>query len=218
VPNFAGLVEKKDQLVRKALDGSLFCADMTADPIGALTGDDRLLAALPTGYTDGGLMTDEGMRMAREVETEDITSFGRTTPTRSDVSTDVMTLAVDFQELSKTTIGLYTGIDMSTVAPDPVSGEIQIPKPARPTARYYRLLALAVDENEYGELYVARFFPRARTTDYAEQAFAKGAQAINWGMTFTSYVDETIGASQIDMFGGDGWVGLLADMGFDAIS
>lgn len=218
MPNFAGLAEKKDQLVRKALDGSLFCSPMTADPITDLTGDDQLLAALPTGYEDGGLMTDEGMRMAREVETEDITSFGRTTPTRSDVSTDVMTLAVDFQQLSKTTIGLYTGMDMSTVVPDPVSGEIQLPKPARPTARYYRLLALAVDENEYGEIYVARFFPRARTTDYAEQAFAKGANAINWGMTFTSYVDESLGFSQRDHFAGSGWVALLADMGFDAIS
>lgn len=214
--NYAALADKKESLVRKALDGSLFVAPLSAPAIVNLTGADSTLAALPEGYGDGGLTTDEGIRFGREVETSDITSWGRVEPTRSDINSDVTTWQVDFQELKRLTIGLYTGADMSVVTPDPTSGELQIPKPARPSARYYRQLALAVDESEYGEIYVARFFPRARATNWAEQAFAKGDNAINWGMTFTAYVDEDLGYSQNDLFGGPGWKAMLADMGFDA--
>lgn len=216
MPNYAGLAEKQDQLVRKALAGSLFVAPLSATAITDLTTTSAAtLAALPTGYEDGGLTTDEGVRFSRTVETSDITSWGRVEPTRSDIDSDFTTFQVDFQELKKLTIGLYTGADMSTVVPDATTGEIQIPKPARPTSRYYRLLALAVDENEAGEIYVARFFPRVRVTDWAEQAWAKGDSAINWGMTFQAYVDETLGYSENPIFGGPGWVSQLVAMGFD---
>mgnify|MGYP006208388529 CR=1 FL=1 len=214
--NFAALATKQNELIRKALDASMFVAPFSADAIVDLTGSDSTLAALPTGYVDGGLMTDEGIRFGREVESSDITSMGRVEPTRSDVESDVGTMQVDFQELNVTTIGLYTGADMSTITPDPVTGEIQIPKPARPTVRYYRLLALAVDEIEEGEIYVAKFFPRARITSWAEQAWQKGDTAIQWGMTFQAYVDEALGYSEMPIFGGPGWQAQLAAMGFDA--
>lgn len=215
--DFVELASKKERLVRKALDGSLFCAESSAAAVTSLTGVDSSLEPLPEGYTDGGLMTDEGMRFGRTVESSDITSFGRVEPTRSDVTSDVMTIQVDFQELSMRTLTLYTGADPAGITPDATSGEVQIAKPARPIARYYRLLALAVDDTDDGEIYVARFFPRARTTDFNEQAWAKGDQAINWGMTFTAYVDEDLGYSQMDLFGGPGWLALLEDMGFPTI-
>ena len=214
--NFAALASKQDELIRKALDVSLFVAPFSADPIVALTGADSTLAALPTGYVDGGLMTDEGLRFGRDVESSDITSMGRVEPTRSDIESDVGTVQVDFQEVNITTIGLYIGADMSTVTPDPTSGEIQIPKPARPTVRYYRILALGMDEIEEGEIYVAKFFPRARIVTWEEQAWQKGDSAIQWGMTFQAYVDETLGYSEMPIFAGPGWQAQLAAMGFDA--
>lgn len=212
---FAALAEKKEQLIRKALDGSLFCALFSADAITNLTDPlDNSLDALPTGYEDGGLMTDEGIRFDRTVTSDEVTSFGRTEPSRSDISSDVDTLQVDFQELKLKTLELYTGADMSGITPDATTGEIQIPKPARPAGRYYRLLALAVDETDDGEIYVARFYPRAKTTDYTEQAWAKGQNPIMFGMTFTAYVDTALGYSRNDLFGGPGWVALLNDMGW----
>lgn len=228
MPNYAGLATKKRELIRKALDGSLFVAPATATPITTLTtrvapnataGTPEVidLTPLPTGYDDGGLMTDEGIRFSRSAESEDVTSFGSTEPSRSDVSTDVMTVQVDFQELSKVTLGLYTGADLSAITPT-ASGEVSISKPARPKSKYYRLLALAVDDSDDGEIYVAKFFPRGKTTQYADQAFAKGGNAINWGMTFQSYVDDDLGYSQKDFFGGPGWKALLTEMGFPAAS
>lgn len=212
---FAELSEKQNELIRKALDASMFVAPFSADPITDLTtGAGASLAPLPTGYVDGGLMTDEGIRFGREVESSDITSMGRVEPTRSDIESDVGTAQVDFQELNITTIGLYTGADMSAVVPDPTTGEIKIPKPARPTVRYYRMLSLAVDEIEEGEIYIGKFYPRTRVTSYAEQAWAKGDTAINWGMTFQTYVDEALGYSELPIFGGPGWRALLSKMGF----
>jgi hypothetical protein len=223
MPNYAGLAKKKQELVRKALDGSLFTAPADAPAIASLTTYTAAtttapevieLTPLPAGYVDGGLTTDEGLRFARAVETSETTSWGRVEPTRSDTNSDVTTLAVDFQELSKFTLSLYTGAALASLVPVADSKELRIPKPARPTARYYRLLALAVDDTDAGEIYVAKFFPRAKTTEFSDQAFAKGDDAINWGMTFTAYVDDALGYSQNDMFGGPGWKALITEMGF----
>src|ERR1044071_6690805 len=107
VPTYSGLASKNSGLIRKALDGSLFAAPYESDPIADLSNSSSALLALPTGYEDGGLMTDEGIRFSREVETSEIPSWGRTEPTRSDVTSDVTGIAVDFQETKKLTIALY---------------------------------------------------------------------------------------------------------------
>ncbi len=213
---YSSLSDKNSGLIRKALDGSLFVADMTADPIADLTsGASAALSALPTGYTDGGLMTDEGIRFSREIETSDINSWGKVEPTRSDITRDVTGIQVDFQETKALTISIYTGIAVSAMVPDATTGEIQIPKPAQPSAKYFRLLALAVDQTQDGdEIYIARFFPRAKVTDFSEQAWSKGDDALTWGMTFTATVDDDLGYSQIDILAGPGALALGDEMGF----
>ncbi len=212
---FASLSDKNSGLIRKALDGSLFVAEMSADPIEDLTsGAGGALAALPTGYQDGGLMTDEGIRFSREVETSDVTSWGRVEPTRSDVTRDVTGIQVDFQETKALTVSMYTGVPITAMVPDATTGEIRIPKPAKPSAKYFRLLALAVDETEDGdEFYIARFFPRAKVTDFSEQAWSKGDDALVWGMTFNATVDEELGYSQVDILAGPGALALQDAMG-----
>lgn len=213
---YASLAGKNSGLIRKALDGSLFVAAADADPIEDLTsGASSALAALPTGYKDGGLMTDEGIQFSREIETSDINSWGKVEPTRSDVTRDVTGIQVNFQETSALTISMYTGIAVSAMVADATTGEIQIPKPAQPSARYFRLLALAVDQTETGaEFYIARFFPRAKITDFTEQAWSKGDEALGWGMTFSATFDEELGYSQIDFLAGPGAKALKTEMGF----
>lgn len=213
MPAYSAIAKKNDQLLRKALDGSLFVAPFSADPITTLTGPDSLLTALPTGYTDGGLTTDDGVQMPRSVSTSDVTSWGRNTPSRSDKTSDVVTVQVNFQELSKTTLGLYTGVDLSSTQVA-VNGELHIQKPSQPVSTYFRLLALAVDQTDSGEFYVAKFFPRCQVTDYSDQVFAKGDSVIGFGMTFTTYVDDALGYSQDDIIAGPGALALATDMGF----
>ena len=220
--DFASISNLDQSLVRKALTGSLFVAPYSADAITAATlftpgptppkGE---LAALPTGYEDGGITTDEGIRFARSQETEDITGWQFLEPVRSDRTSDTETLQVDFEETSRQTIEMYTGADLS--AATYTNGALSIQKPALPTDRYFRLLALAVDNVDGDEFYVARFYPRCKVSSWADQAFAKGG-ALQWGMTFTAFVDPVLEYSKDDMIGGPGFAALAVAMGLTAVT
>jgi hypothetical protein len=209
------LQQKKTELIRKALNGSVFTAAESAAAITALTDTaDSLLKPLPTGYGDLGWLTDDGAQYSRSADTSDVTSWGSTEPTRSDVTKDTTTLQVSCQETKLSTIGLYIGVDTAGITPDASSGEVQIAKPATPKARFYRVLSVAVDESDDGEIYIARFLPRAKVTDYADQKQSNGDDPVLWGVTFTSFVDSTLGFSEKHIFGGPGWKALLASMGW----
>jgi hypothetical protein len=222
VPSYDALKNKKNELIRKSLDGSAFLADATADPIVTLTAATGTapnqvisLAALPADWDDLGFLSTDGMAFSRDVSSSEVTSFGAVTPTRTDVVSDTTTLTVVAQETKLLTIGLATGADLANLVPDPLTGEVRIAKPVRPKSKHYRALSLAVDEGDGGEIYVARFLPRAKVSSYAEQSFAQGDDPITWGVTLTGEVDSDLGYSEQWLFGGPGWYALLADMGFD---
>ena len=174
------------------------------------------LRPLPAGWDDLGWLSNDGAAFSRDVSTSDVQSWGSVTPTRSDVTSDTSTLAVTAQETKLLTIGLATGADLAAVTPDAQTGEVRIEKPTRPSSRHYRALSVAVDLGDAGEIYIARFFPRAKVTNYAEQAFGGGDDPISWGVTLTGEEDSSLGFSESWLFGGPGWNALLDDMGFTA--
>jgi|SRR5690606_26110129 len=212
--------QRNAALIFKALQGSVFIAPYSAAAITSLTDPaDKLLAPLPEGYEDLGWTSEDGAQFSRDVDVSDINGWGSVEPLRSDVNSDVTTLQVACLETRKATIGLYTGADMDTNVPDGTSGELSIEKPARPGFRYYRVLALAVDLSDDGEYYVARFFPRARVTDYDDQSFqSSDDNPVTWSATLTGYTDPVLGYSERYLFGGPGWAARLADMGFGALA
>lgn len=218
--NYDGLKQKQTELIRKSLDGSVFRAPVTADPIAAMTTSTAGppvvidLTPLPDDYDDLGWLSTDGAQFSRDVSTSDVTSWGAVSPTRSDVTADTSTLTVVCQETKLATIGLATGADMSAVTPTALTGEVAISKPARPNSRAYRVFSLAVDQADGGEVYIGRFLPRARVTGFAEQSFGGGDDPISWGVTFTAEEDSSLGYSERWLFGGPGWQALLADMGF----
>jgi hypothetical protein len=215
--SYSALQTKKNQLIRKALNGSVFIADVDATAITALTDStDKKLATLPAGYTDLGWLSDDGAQFSRDTDTSDVTSWGSTEPTRSDVTKDQTTLQVACQETKLTTIGLYLGVDTSTVTADSTSGEVQIAKPSTPVARHYRVLSIAVDETDDGEIYIARFLPNGKVTAFDDQNQNSGDDPIMWSVTFSSFKDEALGYSEKVFFGGPGWSALLTDMGFSS--
>lgn len=220
--NFASISNLDQSLVRKALTGSLFCAAYSADAITASnlftpgpTPPKGELAVLPTGYGDGGITTDEGIRFARSQENESVTGWQFLEPVREDRTSDSETLQVDFLETSKTTIELYTGADLS--AATYTNGALSIKKPALPTDRYFRLLALAVDNVNGKEFYIGRVYPRCKVTGWQDQAFAK-AGGLQWGMTFSTYNDPVLGYSKDDLIGGPGFADIAVAMGFPAVT
>lgn len=172
------------------------------------------LKLLPVGMDDLGWLTTDGAAFSRDVATSDVQSWGSVTPTRSDVTSDTSTMAVTAQETKLLTIGLATGADLAAISPDFQTGEVRIEKPTRPASKHYRALSFAVDIGDGGEIYVARYFPRAKVTNYAEQAMGGGDDPISWGVTLTGEEDSDLGFSESWLFGGPGWNALLEDMGF----
>jgi hypothetical protein len=217
---YADIREKQAELIRKALDGSAFIAPLTSTVLTTLTkytaGPPVVidLQALPAGYEDIGWVTADGMQSSVSSESSAITSFGSVSPTRTDVTSESSTVTVVMQETKALTIGLYTGADPAALDLAANTRELDIKKALRPTSRSYRLLRLAVDENEFGEIYIGQFFPRAKVTGRADMNMAGGDQALTWGVTFTAEEDSTAGYSERWLFGGAGWAGLEAKLGF----
>ncbi|MFJ5156315.1 phage tail protein [Streptomyces sp. NPDC088353] len=214
MPAWETLKKHQNELIRKQLEGSTFIAPITSSAVSALTGPDKALLALPSGYNDLGWMSDDGAQFSSDVSTSDVTSWGAVEPTRRDVTSDVTTLQVNLQETSKHTLGLYTGVDMSAVVPDPTSGEVAISKPDRPPLRFWRVLTIGVDMGDAGEIYTARFLPRASVSDKSDQSFNNGDDPMGYPVTLTGYLDSTLGYSERWYFGGPGWEALLTKMGF----
>jgi hypothetical protein len=212
---YSTIRDKKTELILKAREGSVFIAPASATGITALTtGAQSDLSALPTGWADLGWTTTDGVSYGRETETSDVNSFGSVEPTRSDVTRDTITMSVTAQETSLLTLGLYTGADLTGKTAAAVTAEYGIEKPAIPGFLYYRVLGLFIDRDEDGkEIYMARYMPRARVTEFGEQAFTDGDEAITYPLTFTGYEDGVAGYSHKWIFAGPGWKALLADTG-----
>lgn len=209
--------QHKQQLVRKMIRGSVFIAPTTADPITTITdATDKLLAALPTGYEDLGILSADGGQYSRDVNTSDLDGWGYSQPVRSDVTSDTGQLQVACEETKKLTMGLYLGADMSSVTPA-TNGEISVQKPALPSSKYYRVLLLGVDTVDGAELYLARFMPNAKVVSFEDQNFqGSDDTALTWSVTFQAYEDSALGYSEDFLAGGPGWFNLLTDMGWTA--
>lgn len=218
MPNYEAVSNKKRELIRKALKGSVFIAPVTAPAITNLTakvGSLISLAALPTDYEDLGWLTSEGASFAREVSQSEVSSWGSNTPTRTDITADTTSLTLAAQETKLLTIGLATGADLAALTADAETGEVRIEKPDTPDARSYRALSVAVDSYQGQEIYIARFLPSAKVTNYAEQAFGGGDDPVTWGVTLTAEKDSTLGFTEAWLFGGPGWNAQLAAMGIE---
>ena len=211
---YSTLADKKTELIRKAKDGSVFIAPITATAITDLTttASSTLLSALPTGYRDLGYTTTDGVTFGRATEISEVNSFGSVEPTRTDVISDTITLQVTAQEHNIISIGLYTGADIDAIEADATTGEVQISKPDRPAFKFYRCLALFVDDGDAGEIYIGRWMPRVRATELGEQQFNNSDEAIGFPITLTGYKDSTLGFSHQWIFAGPGWKALLDEM------
>jgi len=215
---FADLQNTQTELIRKAKSGSAFIAPVNATDIDeTFVGAGGVLTALPTEYEDLGWLSNDGMAFARDVSTSDVTSFGSVSPTRSDVVSDTTTVTILAQETNLTTLGLATGVDSASFKTPAATGAVMIRKPTAPSSRFYRLLCLARDEGDAGDIYIGRFFPRAKVTSFSEQAFGGGDDPIGWGVTLTGYEDSALGFTEAWLFGGPGWNALVDEMGFSAI-
>lgn len=227
MPSFDTLKNKQRELIRKALDGAVFVepyADDTGTPTtvptaltaktGTAPNEVIDLVSLPSPWDDLGLLTNDGVSFASEITSSDVTSWGSVTPTRTDIISETTTLTVTAQETKALTLGILAGVDVAGLTPDAATGEVAFAKPTKPAGSYYRLLSIAVDLGDGGEIYLARFLPRAKKSNQGEQVFGSGDDPISYPFTFTGEVDDALGFSEKWFFGGPGWQALLTEMGW----
>ncbi|MGW5720776.1 phage tail tube protein [Amycolatopsis sp. NPDC003865] len=217
---YDALKNLQSDLIRKALEGSIFIAPYTADLPTALTaGSGAGLLPLPPGYSDVGWCDKgDGASWSRSVDTSDVTSWGSAEPTRRDITKQSDGLKFTAQETKRQTIELYEGVDLSTVTPTATTGEITFDRPARPATRYFRVFGLFQDGVGADAIYVAKLLPRANVTDSGDQKWSDGDDPVGYEVTLTANYDETAKTSMRFFFGGPGWRARLADMGFPALS
>ncbi len=212
---FDALREAHTELIRKTLAGAVFLAPMsTALPTSLTTGASSALNTLPTGYKDLGLISKENsLSWSRDVQNNEVTSWGFSDPTRRDIVSDVTGLQFTAQETNLKTLELYNNVDLSAVTPDATTGEVQFAQPTRPSTRYYRAIAIGVDGEGTDAIFVARSMPRAMVSERGAQTWSDSGE-LAYQMTLTATPDTTAGYSIRHYFGGPGWKSRLAAMGF----
>lgn len=210
----------QSDLIRKALEGSIFLAPYTATlPIALTAGDGAGLLPLPDGYEDVGWCDKgDGATWSRSVDTSDVTSWGSAEPTRRDITKQSDGLKFTGQETKRSTIELYEGVDLSTVVPAATTGEITFDRPSRPATRYFRVFGLFQDGVGADAIYVAKLLPRANVTDSGDQKWTDGDDPVGYEVTLTANYDEVAKTSMRFFFGGPGWRSRLVDMGFPALT
>ena len=213
---YDALQSKKQNLIMKARKGSVFGAISSAPHIETLTDPtSKLLNALPAGYKDLGWLSDDGAQFSTDIDSSDVSSWGSTSPTRSDITSESLSLEVAIQETNLTAVGLYVGVQEAGITAG-ANGEVKVVRPLQPVRQQYHLLSLAVDENAAGEIYIARYWPNAQVTDKSDQTFSSGDDPILYNITFSARPDDEIGSTEVWFFGGPGWFSILDDLGLEA--
>ncbi len=215
---YADLRDKKNELIRRAKDGSVFVADMTVSVPAALTSTSAatLLTLDPDDWTDIGWFSTDGVTYDRETDQVETSSFGSAESTRSDVTKDEISMSCTAQETKALTMGLTTGADIAAILADATTGEVQISKPTRPKLRFYRVLGLFLDHDDNGdEIYFGRLMPRAQVADFGSQGYNEDETGISYPMTWRGKEDSTLGDSHKWFWAGPGWKALLTDMGIE---
>jgi len=217
VADLSALKQAKNDLIRKALDAALCIAPIaTAIPAALTSGASADLTALPTDWKGLGMVTkDDAYTWSRAVESTDTTSHGELEPTRTDINSDISSLAFTAQETNKRTLELFNNVDLTALTPTAVTGEVAFNNPPRPVTRYYRVMAVAQDGEGSDTIYIAKILPRAMVSEPGDQVWSDQNE-ITYPMTLTAKKDSTLGYSVRHIFGGPGWKSRLVAMGFPA--
>ena len=203
---------KNRGLIRKSLDAVVTIAETSvAVPstiVDAVTFTDLVI---PTGFEHLGWHSADGVQWAREVENSDIESHGSVDPTRSDTRRVTNTVEVTAQETNIRTLGELLGLKLDPVL---TSKELVIDELTRPKSRYFRMLALSVDDTDFGEIYTGRLYALAKIDSSAPGTWADDDNAQTFQFTIKAFQDPDEGVAVRHFCGGPGFLGLAEDMGF----
>ena len=212
------LKKANTDLFFKALDAVVLVAPTTAAvPTTFTTGATAALQSLPTDYKSiGWVDKSDAYTWSRDTEMSETTSHGSTEPTRRDITSDVTGLQMTAQETSKLILELSNNIDLSSVTPTAVTGEISFNRSVSPQTRYFRLIAIAQDGAGADLRYNIIILPRAMISEYGETTW--GDENIQtYPLTWSATPDPVLGFSYRQVLAGPGFRSRLESMGFPAL-
>ncbi|WP_406337378.1 phage tail protein [Streptomyces sp. NBC_00649] len=194
------------EYIRKQLLQAVYAADYTAAAVDDPFTDEGALTAIPAGYVPVGYTTDDGLTFTGDLSMADVTSSQSVEPTRSDVESDVLSAQFAPQETNNATVALFEGLPLSGVGALPAVGAAwQWDRAATPKNPYRRLLFIGLDFNDSGqEIYVVKFFPRARLTSRDDEQWARSTETQR-PVTFNGFRDSVLQTSCRNWVDGPGW-------------
>lgn len=206
--DFTDLADLKSSLIRKALRYAIFAADASAPAVTNPFDVEGILQTLPAGYVSVGFTTTDGVTFSGDLSNSDVESGQSSSPTRSDVETDIRTAQWVPQETNAAALALYENLPLSGAGALPEIGTAAWTwsRPLTPPTLYRRLMFIAEDLNKAtGEpLYICRHFPSALRSGREDEQWTRTAE-IARGVTYQAYVDETAGTDAITWIDGPGW-------------
>lgn len=211
---FEELREAKGSLIRKALGGFIVVAPMDVEvPEKFIDPDGGLIDLKSLGYERLGWLTKgDGINFSRDVEQQEVESFGALEPTRVDFTKDVTSAAFRCQETNKQVLEMYYNLDLSDVTADS-DNEFSFVNDAQPATIYRRMIYIAKDGNGDDAKYIIKTMPRAIVSEVQEQSWSSESE-LSYGLTVKATQDDDLGFSVRHTFGGPGFASLLGDMGF----
>ncbi|MEV8394833.1 MULTISPECIES: phage tail protein [unclassified Streptomyces] len=201
-----------NEYIRKQLVQAVYAADYSAAAVTApFATDDGALNAIPTGYVPVGYTTDDGVTFTGDLSMADVTSSQSVEPTRSDVESDVLSAQYAAQETNAATVALYEGLPLAGTGALPAIGTAWTwDRASTPKNPYRRLLFIGLDYDDTGaEIYVIKFFPRARLTSRDDEQWARSTETQR-PVTFNAYRDSVLKTSCRNWVDGPGWRNLAA--------
>lgn len=220
---FTDAQDHNDALVRKGLGLIVAVAPMSAAPLTSIldetTGDLADLEA--AGFTLLGRPSEDGATFARETEVSEIFGHGSFDPTRSDIRRATKRATVTIIEARKKVMELAQGVETlgETTSRSPATtgnAEVTWDEPMAPTYPYMRLVVIAQDISNTGELYIGRHALRCKVTEVGEEIWSDQDQSMNTPLTFTFFNDPAEGTPLRHFRGGPGYEEVMVDEGFTA--
>lgn len=212
------IAKHQRNLILKPQEAHVFGLPMSVPPIDRITGPGGVLAELPVGAFDFGLIDKEdAITLSREMEKADINAIGYANPVRSDFTSDIFGMSMKGLETNRHNIENNLGIDLSGVQADE-NGEVAFDQPQVPVVRQLRYLMISRMGVGVDTIYFARQFLAGEVVETGEQTITDGEGYLGWPFTINGMVDTAYGASVRHHFGGPGWEALLEEAGFTQVT
>lgn len=197
------IANETDENIFRPLEMSIFAKPAVPGDMEITYVYDESGVVVPDGYISVGTTTaSDGATWTRETNNSDVTSYGRSQPSRRDIISDISGLTFTAQESKKLVMELFWNQEIAEKVN--AHGGIYWDKSTRPRSRRVRLLGLAKDGDGQNAVYCARWLPSAQLAEGAEQGWSMENE-LNYPLNFTAFVEKRFKTAFREIWGGPGY-------------